>query len=283
MKTPLLTLFALLAFAGNSILCRLALDHHQMDAGSFTAIRLFSGALCLFLLLTLGNKIRLTRSHFNSQSFKAGFYLFAYAACFSFAYIQLDTATGALVLFATVQLTMLAYQVVTLRSLSQNELFGMCIALFGFAYWMWPDESQPAFTGIILMVLSGIAWGFYTLNGKNTKKPQQDTTTNFITSLPFTLILIPLSIFYPNEGEIEFSGIMLAISSGAFTSGLGYWIWYSVLPNLKITLASVLQLTVPIIATLGGILWVNEWPELDFYIASVLILCGIYLVNRKTA
>lgn len=253
-----------------------------MDASHFTAIRLLSGAIFLYCLLALSKKDQINHSHFNEKSIKAGFYLFAYAACFSFAYIQLDTATGALVLFATVQLTMLAYQVIQYKRISWNELLGMGMAFLGFVYWMWPDSSQLGGFGILLMVLSGIAWGKYTLLGKGSSQPKKDTAINFIMTLPFTLLLIVVSFFISEPETINGESVFLAIISGAITSGLGYWIWYTVLPNLKITLTSTLQLTVPLIAALGGIIWVQEWPDLDFYISSALILSGIFIVNRKT-
>ena len=287
-KIPLLTLFALISFAGNSVLCRLALETYAMDASQFTSIRLFSGAIILSILLAFTNRskssTKIDRIKLTPRSVINGFFLFAYAAFFSYAYILLDTATGALILFATVQLTMIAYQLFAYRSLSKHEVLGVTVALGGLAYWMMPDQNQPNLYGIGLMVLSGIAWGAYSIQGKLSRNAQADTAYNFLLSLPYLLLLLPIYLATETiERPLSLDGMLMAVLSGGLTSGLGYWIWYSVLPHLKISMASVLQLSVPLIAAVGGIIWLKEWPDLDFYIASVLILSGIYLVNKKSA
>jgi drug/metabolite transporter (DMT)-like permease len=282
LKTPILTLFALVAFAGNSVLCRLALDHYEMDASLFTAIRLVSGAIILSMLLLFTGQLKQLKDANKKTSLIGGFLLFSYAALFSYAYIQLDTATGALILFASVQLTMLVYQIIKQGKINTYEFVGTGISLFGFAFWMWPDDSPLPVLGIILMALSGIAWGLYSLNGRGSKTPKLDTSKNFITSIPFLLLLLPVFLSTSNQTNLETESVLLAITSGGVTSAIGYWIWYSVLPNLKIAMASVLQLTVPIIATIGGVIWVNEYPQWDFYLACLLILTGILLINRKT-
>ena len=251
-----------------------------MNASVFTSIRLFSGAITLLLLICIVQRQLTFPTLKEKKTIKGGIFLFAYAALFSYAYVLLDTATGALILFATVQFTMMSYQVIAQRSLQKNELIGTLLALAGFSYWMWPDQSQPNLFGIILMAISGIAWGLYTINGKGSQEPHLDTAKNFLFTIPLLLLLLPLMANESIEPSMNSTSIILAICSGAITSALGYWAWYSVLPQLKIAMASVLQLTVPIIATIGGIIWVSEWPDSDFYVACILILVGIFMVNR---
>ncbi|MFT7110969.1 MAG: drug/metabolite transporter (DMT)-like permease [Psychrobacter glaciei] len=281
MKISILTTIALLAFAGNSVLCRLALGGQLIDANSFTIIRLISGAITLLALLLLsGSSIPNIKTELNSKTLLKGGYLFFYAALFSYAYIILDTASGALLLFASVQFTMIFVQFVNGNKPSNQELTGLFLAIVGFVYWMLPSSQSPSLLGAILMVLSGVAWAGYTLAGKHSKNAKLDTTKNFIISLLFIVLLLPgYGIFI--EFNITSVGLIYAVASGSLASGIGYWIWYSVLPNLSISSASVLQLLVPILAAFGGFIWTGEAITGSFILACILILAGILLVVNK--
>lgn len=269
------TAFALLAFAGNSVLCRLALQDSQIDATSFTLIRLISGAFILVALLKLQNRLVLTKP--NPRQIQQAAYLFIYAAGFSYAYILLGTAPGALVLFVTVQFTMLISQFLQGKSLRGLELIGITLAVISFIFWVAPSAQRPDLLGVLLMVFAGIAWALYTLAGKNSQNAQLDTARNFLNSLLFIPLIAPL-YWWVSEPMLTHNGILLALASGAITSGLGYWIWYKVLPHFSALSAGVMQLSVPIIAAIGGILWNNETITLAFFLASLGILAGIFLV-----
>lgn len=272
-KNITLITIALLAFAGNSVLCRLALGDQVVDAASFTSIRLLSGAIFLFALVRFKEK--------KSVSMKGGNWLsaislFLYAATFSYAYISLDTGTGALILFGFVQLTMIAYTFMQGKRLAIVEWFGLFIAFSGLLVLLLPGASAPSLTGFILMAISGVAWGIYTIKGKGSETPLLDTATNFLKTLPF-IILLTLITFY--NSELSTSGIILAATSGAITSGLGYAIWYAVLKNITVIQAAISQLLVPIIASIAGVLFTNETITTKLLIASLLILGGILILT----
>ena len=273
MSTPLYTLLALLAFAGNSVLCRLALGDNGIDAASFTAIRLFSGIVVLAVILTISNK----RNNNNTAkgSWKSSLLLFIYATTFSFAYNSLDTGVGALVLFASVQITMILTSLFTGNKLTIFDALGVTLAGFGFLYLVMPNLTTPSLLGFILMAISGIAWGLYTLAGKGSNNPLADTTYNFLRTLPFIIILIALC--YPSL-HLSQQGILLAVLSGGLASGLGYTIWYSALTGLSSIQAAVVQLLVPIIAAIGGIFFAEEQLSLRLVIASIMVLGGISVV-----
>jgi len=282
LKTGSLTVLALLAFAGNSVLCRLALDSGQIDAGSFTVIRLVSGALALWLLLALRQvwsrripepeaSTSRERGHWCSAAL-----LFAYAAAFSYAYISLDTGTGALILFASVQFTMIGYGLWRGKRLNSLEWLGLGLALIGFVYLVYPNLTSPSLAGFVLMALAGMAWGGYSLMGRGAPDPTGKTARNFIYTAPFVAVLALASL---NGTEITPRGAALAIASGALASGLGYAIWYAALQNLGSTLASVSQLLVPVIAAIGGVLWVGEPLGLRLLVSGFLVLGGILLVT----
>ncbi len=272
------TSLALLAFAGNSILCRLALSTDQIDSNSFTIVRLLSGALMLIILLKLQS---VSTSHIfikaNKEQWLRAFYLFAYAGAFSYAYLLLNTAAGALILFGSVQFSLLMMQYINGHQASKQELMGLSLALAGFIYWILPDAQRPSLLGSALMAGAGLAWAFYTLAGKNSRQAHVDTTHNFILSLPFLLLLLP-GYWLWSPFSISTNGFILAMASGAITSAIGYWIWYRVLPSLSTLSAGVLQLTVPLLAALGGIIWAQEPISLSFIVASLTILAGILLV-----
>ena len=271
LKTLICTLFALIAFAANSVLCRLALGKEAIDAAGFTIIRLLSGLLVLLLIL----KIRPSKASSARGSWLSALLLFGYAVTFSFAYLSLDTATGALVLFGAVQLTIILSSIFSGQRLHWPEWAGVILAFSGFAYLVLPNVTTPSFTGFLLMTLAGVFWGGYTLGGKGSSAPFQDTAFNFLRTAPFVGILA-LVTFFNLQASLE--GIMLAALSGALASGLGYTVWYIALGGLSTTESAVVQLLVPVIAAIGGVLFVAEVITLRLMISSVLILGGILSV-----
>ncbi|HID37123.1 MAG TPA: DMT family transporter [Ghiorsea sp.] len=271
MKLILLTTLALIAFAANSVLCRLALEQDSMDAVSFTIIRLLSGAIMLLIVLRFQSHDETKPA---SPSWWASVLLFVYAAAFSYAYVLLDTGTGALILFGAVQITMILYTVLSGHRLPLLAWLGLALALFGFVYLMLPDVSAPSWQGFILMAISGVAWGFYTLSGQQSLSPLRDTTLNFIRTIPLALILL---LFVMPDIRMDVESVVYAVLSGALASGLGYTLWYMALRGLETSQAAVLQLLVPLIAAGGG-LFIAEPISLRLMIASALILGGVLLV-----
>lgn len=269
-RAVLLTTLALLAFAGNSLLCRMALAHTGMDAASFTTVRLISGALVLWLLVVLRSG-----SSQVQGSWLSALALFVYAAGFSFAYLQLNTGIGALILFGAVQSGMIGYGLWRGERFSARQWLGLLMACAGLTGLLLPGLSAPPLMGSMLMLTAGFAWAVYSLRGKGAANPLQVTAGNFIRTLPMTLLL-SVVLF----GQLSFgnNGILYAVLSGALTSGVGYAIWYSVLPQLKATTAATVQLTVPVLAAIAGILILSEPLTQRLILASVAILGGIALV-----
>lgn len=273
MKSILLTILALLAFAGNSILCRYALKGAAIDASSFTTIRLISGAVFLVALVLFKNR---GKFDWKSGSWSSSLFLFLYSVAFSFSYVSLNTGIGALILFGFVQLTMILVSLAQGNKLLIIEWTGLIIAFSGLALLLLPSATAPSLIGFILMAIAGISWGFYTLAGKGAQDPIMQTATNFLRTIPFVIVLLILSL---NNITMTNEGILLAIVSGTVTSGLGYAIWYAAINGLSITQAAVLQLTVPIIAAFGGVLFTNEAITTDLIISSILVLGGILVVT----
>lgn len=265
-----LTSLAMIAFAGNSLLCRQALKHTAIDPASFTAIRLVSGALVLWLLVRMKQT-----APAGSGNWASAFALFGYAAGFSFAYISLSAASGALLLFGAVQVTMISYGVWTGERLRVLQAFGVLLAFGGLVGLLLPGLSAPPLPGAMLMIGAGVAWGVYSLRGKGEGDPTRVTAGNFLRAVPFALVLSLLMIEF---ASVDTAGFYYAIASGALASGLGYAIWYTVLPALKNTSAASVQLSVPVIAALGGIVFLGEALTLRLVLASVAILGGIALV-----
>ena len=284
LKTATLSSLALIAFAGNSVLCRMALSNGEIDPASFTAIRLTSGAVALLFLLKLNVSGEVKPSPLSSRprnlAWASSLMLFAYAALFSFAYLTLETGVGALILFGSVQITMVLINLFRGNRLSMFEWLGLLISCSGLVYLVFPELSQPSFIGFLMMSIAGISWGVYTFLGQGSENPLVDTTSNFTLSLPFVaLLVIPFLVFpFTNGLYASPQTWALAIASGALTSGLGYAIWYAALPKLTTSQAGVMQLLVPIIASLGGVLFSNEILSGRLIIASLLTLGGILLV-----
>ena len=272
------TVFALFAFAANSVFCRLALGDEAIDATSFTSVRLFSGIIVLFILMQFTSHVSKPQSSLKANakgSWLAAIMLFTYAVTFSFGYISLDTGTGALILFGAVQITMILFNVISGSRLHYSEWLGLTCAFIGFVYLILPSITTPSLTGFILMSVSGMAWAFYTLLGRKSKHALSDTAFNFLRTSPFILILVLLSF---NNLHISSTGFLLAVLSGAIASGIGYFVWYIALSGLSVTQAAVLQLFVPIIAALGGVIFTSESITLRLIESSILVLGGILLV-----
>ena len=265
-----LTSLAMIAFAGNSLLCRVALKHTSIDAASFTTIRLISGAVMLWLV------VRMRRGTYaGGGSWLSAFALFAYAAGFSFAYVSLPAATGALLLFGAVQATMIGYGIWARERLLKLQLIGLVLALGGLVGLLLPGLSAPPLYGSVLMLGAGVAWGIYSLRGKGAGDPTRVTAGNFLRAAP---IAVALSIIMLNGSSLDTAGFWYAVSSGALASGIGYAIWYTALPALNATNAATVQLSVPVIAALGGIGFLGEPITLRLAVASAAILGGIALV-----
>jgi drug/metabolite transporter (DMT)-like permease len=252
----------------------MALKENAIDAGSFTSIRLISGAVILLVLINIGNKGNKPERY---GSWYASLMLFFYAITFSFAYISLDTGTGALILFGSVQITMILISFLKGIRLKMKEWIGVILAFGGFVYLMLPQLTTPSVLGFLLMTMAGISWGMYTLNGRGSEKPLVDTAGNFIKTLPLTLLII-ISLLMFGDAVLSLQGIILAILSGALASGVGYAIWYAALKDLTTTQAAVVQLLVPVIAAAGGVLFISESITNRLIISAVLVLGGILLV-----
>lgn len=271
-KTSVFTALALIAFAANSVLCRLALGEETIDAASFTVIRLLSGALVLLAILAFSNDKEASAS---KGSWSASLMLFVYAVAFSFAYISLDTGTGALILFGSVQITMILLSLVSGNRLHLSEWVGVIIAFTGFVYLILPEVTSPSVMGFLLMIAAGIAWGMYTLKGRGSDHPLKDTAYNFLRTIPLVIILLVITI---QDAHYSAAGVLLAVLSGGIASGIGYTIWYIALGGLSTTQAAVVQLSVPVIAAFGGVLFVSEAITARLTLSASMVLGGILLV-----
>jgi drug/metabolite transporter (DMT)-like permease len=273
MKIFILTSLALIAFAANSVLCRLALGNNVIDASSFTIIRLLAGAIVLFCIVLFSKGKTSTTSKGNLLS---SFMLFLYAITFSFAYLSLDTGTGALILFGAVQITIIIHTLLSGNKLRPLEWLGVIISFLGFIYLISPGVSSPSIIGFVLMTIAGISWGIYTIKGQTSKNPLRDTTYNFIKTLPFITILYIATMTQSNYST---EGILLAIIAGGVTSGIGYTIWYMAIRGLSSIQSAVLQLLVPVIAAFSGVIFISEIITVRLTVSSILILGGVLIVT----
>lgn len=264
------TALAMIAFAGNSLLCRAAFKHTGIDAYSFTTIRLISGSVMLWLLMHVRRETPKGRGNWMSA-----FALFIYAAGFSLAYVSLPAATGALLLFGAVQTTMIGYAVWMGERLRRMQQVGFLLACGGLVSLLLPGLSAPPLYGSVLMLVSGIAWGVYSLRGKGAGDPISKTTGNFLRAVPIAAVFSALTL---GHASLDNAGFWYAVTSGALASGIGYAIWYTAMPALKSTNAATVQLSVPVIAALGGIVFLGEPITVRLLLASVIILSGISLV-----
>lgn len=273
-QITLLTTLAMIAFASNSLLNRLALGQKSIDPTSYTTIRLTSGAVMLFFIAS-----RPSRQKKNGQATWRGSWisaalLFLYAIAFSFAYLNLSAGTGALILFGSVQLTMLLVALQRGERPQLMEWIGLSLALGGLVYLVFPGLAAPSLSGSLLMLIAGMAWGFYSIRGRGSQNPLGDTAGNFIYAVPMVL-LIRLFPFW--DIHLSTNGMILAALSGALASGLGYVIWYAALRGLTTTRAAIVQLSVPVIAAWSGVLLLAETISTRLLLAGMLILGGIGL------
>lgn len=274
-KTLSLTTLTMLAFAANSLLCRLALGEQVIDAASFTTVRLASGALMLWLIVRWrGGPANGTQS---SDWLAAGM-LFLYAAAFSFAYLTLSAGTGALILFGVVQLTMFLAGLRGGESFPAVAWVGLSLALAGLVYLVSPGVTAPEPAGALLMGLAGIGWGIYSLRGRGVANPLHATARNFLLAVPLGLLL---SLLFLDRFHFNTHGLAIAAASGAIASGLGYVLWYAALRGLSATSAATVQLSVPVIAAFGGVLLLSEAVTPRLLIASTAILGGIAIVLTR--
>lgn len=263
-----MTIVVLAAFASNSILCRLALREGQIDAASFTTIRLVSGAIALWLLFSFRSKSK------GAGNPISGFMLAVYAIAFSFAYVSLETGIGALILFGAVQATMIAYGMFRGERPGIREWVGLLLALGGLVFLVSPGMTAPNPIGAALMAVAGIAWGVYSLRGRDIANPTLATAENFFWSVPLAVIVSAVLI---SKIEITNVGAIYAVISGVMTSGLGYVLWYTVQPSLTATRAAIVQLSVPILTAFGGVLVLSEHVTTRLVIASIATLGGVFL------
>ncbi|RUO38587.1 EamA family transporter [Aliidiomarina shirensis] len=281
-RIVVLTSLAMIAFAGNSLLNRIALYDTSIDAASFTSIRLISGALILWLLVQAVHRSRFSGgipARIGAGNWFSAIALVIYAAGFSYAYLSLSAAMGALVLFGAVQATMISHGLWRGERLKLLQALGLLFALAGLVGLFLPGISKPPLIGTLLMVLAGIAWGVYSLRGRGAGDATQVTAGNFLRAVPIAVLL---NILMYQHISLDTAGFWYAVASGALASGLGYAIWYTALPALKATTAATVQLSVPVIAAIGGIVLLGEPLTFRLVLASIAILGGIALVILNT-
>jgi drug/metabolite transporter (DMT)-like permease len=271
------TALSLVAFASNSLLCRLALGGGSIDAASFTSLRIVSGALMLLAISWIAPRPSSLHAapraeRWALRDWRMPLVLFVYAITFSYAYVSLTAATGALILFGGVQTTMRAAALLSGERPQMSEWLGFASALLGLVILNAPGLTSPPVVGSVLMALSGVSWGFYSLWGRETTDPLAATTGNFIRATPLSLLV---SLATLGRAHATAPGVLLAASSGALASGVGYVIWYSALPRFTATRAATVQLAAPVLASIGGVVLLSEPISLRLAISAVLILGGI--------
>jgi len=274
MRTLALTAITMVFFAANSVLARLALREGAIDAGSFTAVRMLSGAAVLALLA--GARQAGFAAARRDGSWTAAIALAVYAFPFSFAYVSLEAGVGALVLFGTVQATMIGAGLVRGERPRPSEWLGLSMALGGLAYLVSPGLTAPPLAGTALMAVAGAAWGWYSLAAKGVRDPVAATTGNFLRAAPL-IGLLTAGLWFGGRPRLSALGIELAALSGAVTSGIGYAIWYAALKGLSASRGAIVQLTIPVLAAVAGILFLGEAPTLRLAVASAVILGGVAL------
>lgn len=270
-----LTALSMLAFSGNSLLCRLALKQDRIDAASFTAVRIVSGAAALMLIVRWRTGSRPAGGDWFSATA-----LFVYAATFSFAYVGLTAATGALLLFGAVQLTMIGWGLRLGERPRPLQTAGLCAACGGLVALLLPNANAPALRESILMLCAGVAWGIYSLKGRRSTSPLIATTGNFLRA---SALAIVLSLVFVSQIHLDATGLAYAMASGSIASGVGYAVWYSAVRGLAATTAASVQLTVPVIAALGAVVLLGEPLSWRLVITSLVVLGGVALaLFRKT-
>ena len=272
-RNAILTLVALFAFAANSILARAALTATSIDPVSFTAIRIASGALMLWLIVRTRPGLAEGRGSWGSA-----LALFGYAIAFSIAYLSLTAATGALLLFGAVQVTMVAWSLLTGNRLMPRQWAGFALALIGLVWLLLPGLAAPPPVPAALMITAGVAWAIYTLRAKGAGDPTRVTASNFLlASVPALL----LAVVFTARATLDLPGLLLAVASGALASGLGYAVWYAALKHIQTSTAAVTQLSVPVITAIAGVGLLAEPVSLRLVLAGAAVLAGIALVLLK--
>lgn len=280
MKLRFLTSSAMFAFAANSVLARLALSNNDIDPLTYTGIRLVAGAAVLTAILYLQLRNKPLKKFVVAGSWLGAFALLLYAATFSIAYVMIGAGAGALILFASVQIGMLAWAVVKGERPTPLGWTGAGIALCALVYLVSPGLVTPSPTGAMLMVIAGVSWGAYSLIGRGSQSALADTAGNFIRCSPLGIVLIVVGTAL---SETNAKGVTYALASGALASGLGYIIWYSVLPSLSRTRAAFVQLTVPVLAAAGGVVFIGETLTGRLLLATIGIIGGVVLaLSRKS-
>jgi drug/metabolite transporter (DMT)-like permease len=270
-RTLALTAVAMLALASNPLLCRMALGAGHIDAASFTSIRVVAGAIMLWLLMVWSRR----GGERKPVDWRQVVTLFGYMIFFSFAYVSISVGTGALVLFGAVLLTMFAVALKSGEHFSPLSWAGLVIAIFGLVYLVAPGVAAPEPVGAILMAVAGIAWGLYSLLGRGEADPLGTTADNFLHAVP---LAVAVNLFFWNDAHTSWRGVALAALSGSIASGLGYALWYAVLAGMAATRAATAQLSVPVIAALGGVVLLAEPVTLRLVVSSVATLGGIAMV-----
>ncbi|MCK1967947.1 DMT family transporter [Franconibacter sp. IITDAS19] len=270
MKKGLLVIFTLAAFAANSVLCRIALKEGHADPATFSSLRLLGGAVVL-LFFQLAAR---SRRGIQWNVVNAGL-LTAYAFLFSLAYVHLNTATGALLLFGAVQVCMILWGIIQGEKPGRRKIAGIAVAITGMAVLLLPGASMPSPIPAIMMIASGLAWGAYSVRGKKVADPTGATTGNFLLSVPVIALLFMLS---PEPKRVDSDGVALALVSGGVASAVAYVLWYRIVRHLTSTTASTLQLSVPCLAALGGVFFLKEMPDLRMIFATALVIAGIVMV-----
>ena len=273
MKFVFLILISLLFLGLNSIFCKLALSNNYIDAFSFTFFRLFFGAITLLLIYFYKSK---KISILPKSNWLSSFMLFLYAICFSYSFLDINAGFGTLLLFAVVQMVMLAFSLFFKEKINLQKIIGIFLALFGLIYLLYPKESfEVSLFHAFLMIIAGIAWAVYTILGKKSSDSLYNTMDNFIKSLVFVGILYIL--FLPENSFISQNGLLLAFISGSLTSAIGYVLWYEILPKLQYITAGVIQLFVPIISIIISIIFLNESLSTTLFLSTIIIFTGIIL------
>ena len=261
---------AMVAFAANSILCRVALRESTIDPATFSTIRLISGAAMLLLMARWKHRSELQlRGSFVSPALLA-----LYAVPFSFAYTRLSTGTGALILFGAVQVTMLIAAFRAGERVHPMQWVGLSVALTGLVYLVFPTLATPSLLAAVLMALAGVSWGAYSWRGRGTANPLAATTRNFVQAVPLVLLV---SLVMLPQFHVEPAGVFFSVTSGAIASGLGYVVWYAALRGLSGMQAAVVQLAVPVLAAVGGVVFLAEAISIRLALSTVLVLGGIAL------
>ncbi len=275
-KLFILIFIALLFLAVNSILCRMAISTQNIDAFSFTILRIFSGAILLLGIYFYKNR---NLKFDMKKNWLSSFMLFLYAICFSYSYINMFAGIGTLILFAVVQLSMILIALFYKEKLTINKVLGIIVAFGGLFFLLYPKEDfSLSFFHSFLMIISGIAWAIYSVIGKSSTNALLNTTDNFFKATIFTIIFM---IFFISEFKFDLYTSFLAVISGAITSALGYLIWYKILPKIQITTASILQLIVPILAIFLSVIVLDEKSSFELGISTFIILFGIFLALKK--